>query len=368
MFGALVIKEVTGRVVLDSCASPAVEAEVVLQNGAHGRASVSLKNAGQARKETAVIRELLSDAILSEDASEQKYIDSLLLQAVKKKQWNKNNSMGVLVLSMAAARAAGAGMGLPLYRYLGGTSAPVMPVPMMNMIRGGDSSGIDFREIMVVPKSAVSYKEGLRLGVEIYQTLKRLLSIRDYQPSTGEDGGIVCDIKNSQIALKYLTASMKLCGCRPGEDAMIAVNAQASQGSLDDYLRLLEEYPICAIINGLGKEDIEGRNQLKEMLNNRVLMAFDDFYSGNGIVMKMEKTGTVTKTLEMVKKARSFGYKVIISNNIGETEEPFIADLAAAVGADYIKSGAPTRGECTAKYNELIRIEEFYKKRYCICE
>ncbi|WP_077610648.1 hypothetical protein [Clostridium sp. Marseille-P2415] len=391
MFGGLDIIEVTGRIVLDSWSNPAVEAETVLENGAHGRALVSLGNAGKAKQEAELVSDWLSEAILFEDASNQERIDRLLLQAAEDKTMEgKSGRYGVLAISMAVARAAGAGLGLPLYRYLGGTSAPVMPVPMMSMISGGDAEkGIDLLELMIVPQGAETYSEGLRMGVEIYQTLKRLLALSGYNTSTGEGGGFMPDMKSTEEALRYLMDAFRLSGYKPGTDVLVAVNAGAerlyekdegvyrfskeskkggipiNRGQKDMiayYLRLADGFPVCTVMDGLWKEDLEGRSQMMRMLEHRVLMVSDDFFAANGTVIKMEQAGTVTGALKMVEKARKAGHKVIISNSYGETEEPFLADMAAAIHADYIRSGAPCRGECTAKYNELLRIEEFYHK------
>lgn len=394
MLNQLDIIEATGRTVRDSWGYPGIEAEVVLENGAHGRATVSLGNTGRAEELAGIVNDLLSEIILFEDASDQGGIDRRLQQASKENGMEKNGNPGVLALSMAVARAAGAGLRLPLYRYLGGTSAPVMPVPMMTMISGGTGDkGLDFHEIMIVPQGASSYSEGLRMGVEIYQTLKRLLSMSGYSTSTGEGGGFVPDMKNSEEALHYLMDSFKLTGYKPGTDVLVAINGNADRLYVKEdgtynflkeskkggisvnreqkdmiayYMRLADGFPICALINGLWKEDLEGRKQMLELLEHRTLMVSDDFTESNATIIRMEQAGTVTGALELVKKARKAGHKVIIANDVRDTEESFLADMAAAVRADYVKGGAPCRGECTAKYNELLRIEEFYRgKRIC---
>ncbi len=390
MFCGLDIIEVTGKIILDSRAKLAVEAEVVLENGAHGRASVTLENVKSAHQEREAVNDWLSEAILYEDASNQGKIDRVLLQAARNQITKSNGSFGVLALSMAVARAAGAGIGLPLYRYLGGTSAPVMPVPMMNMICAGDrEKGHDFQELMVVPQGMKSYSEGIRMGTEIYHTLKKLLDMSGYRTFTGKDGGFVLDMKSIEDALHYLMSAVKLSGYKPGEEVMVAVNAGAGRlytkeegvyhfsresrkaGILMDrkqkdmiayYLRLADGFPICAVIDGLWKADLEGRGRLMRLLAHRVLMVSDDFIVSNGIVIKMKQSQTVTGALEMVEKARKAGDKVIFSSSFGDTQDPFLADMAAAVRADYIKCGAPCYGECTAKYNELLRIEEVFNK------
>ncbi len=390
MLNGLDIIEVTGRIVRDSWGYPGVEAEVILENGAHGRATVSLGNTGRAEKQAEFVGGWLSETILFEDASDQGRIDRMLTQAAEENRAAVDGNQGVLVLSMAVARAAGAGLHLPLYRYLGGSSAPVMPVPMMSMICGGSrDKGLDFHEIMVVPQGADSYSEGLRMGVEIYQALKRLLSISGFSTSTGDGGGFKADMKNSEEALHYLMDSFKLAGYKPGTDVLVAINADADRlyvkedgtywfsnesrmggisinrvqkDMLAYYLRLADGFPICAVMNGLWKEDLEGREQMMKLLEHRTLLVSDDFTAANATIIRMEQAGTVTRALEMVEKARKAGHKVIIASDGKDTEESFLADMAAAVGADYVKSGAPCRGECATKYNELLRIEEFYRK------
>lgn len=385
MLNGLDIIEVTGRTIRDTWGYSGVEAEVVLENGAHGRAAVSLGNTGCAEKQAEMINERLSESILFEDASDQRGIDRRL-----KQESEQNWSQGVLAISMAVARAAGAGIRLPLYRYLGGTSAPVMPVPMMSMISGGSGdNGLDFHEIMIVPQGAGSYAEGLRMGVEIYQTLKRLLSMSGFSTSTGEGGGFEPDMKNTEEALHYLMDSFQLTGYKPGTDVLVAINAGADQLYVKEegtycfskeskkggisinreqkdmiayYMRLADGFPICAVMNGLWKEDLEGRKQLMSLLEHRTLMISDDVTAANATVIRMEQAGTVTGALEMVEKARKAGHKVIIASDTRDTEESFLSDMAVAVRADYVKSGAPCRGECTAKYNELLRIEEFYRR------
>lgn len=309
MTGSLDIIEVTGRSILNSNKNPAIEAEVVLENGAHGRAAVSMGSQRPAWMEVDIVNERLSQAVLYEDASDQEEIDRILLKTAEDK--SAQCSLGVLAISMAVARAAGAGMGMPLYRYLGGTSAPVMPIPMMSMISGKDAErGIDSGECLVVPQGAKTYSEGLRMGVEIYQTLKRLLIINGYRTTKKEEGSFILHMANSVEALHILTDAVKICGYKPGIDVLVA----------------------------------------------------DDFFVTSRTIIDMEQAGCVTVAMKMVKKARKSGLKVIISDNLGEAGEPFPADLAAAVHADYIKSGVPCPGECSNKYHELLRIEEFYKK------
>ena len=388
MLGDLDIIKVMGRRVYDSWANPALEAEVVLENGAQGRAIVPIYGKEDVNKELEFLLDQLSECILFEDAADQGEIDRLLMKEYRE---NGVGGCGVLGLSMAVARAAGAGLFLPLYRYLGGTSAPMMPVPMLSMISGGDGEkGIDFQDITVIPKNMKSYGEGLRMGTEIYHTLKQLLLINGYDTSTGNGGGFIADMKSAEEALHYVMEAIKLAGYIPGVDAGIGIHAAADrlykkedgtynfenesrrQGlmihrnqkdMMDYFLRLTDGFPVISIINGVWKEDMEGREMIMGMLGHRVLLSFPDSETSNAHMIELKQAGTVTEALFKVEQAKMAGHKVIIANDFVETEESFAADLAAAVGADYVKCGAPCRGECTSKYNELLRIEEFYSSR-----
>lgn len=391
MLGDFDIIEVTGRTVYDSWGNPAIEAEVILENNAHGRAMVPITGNQDAQTEETLIKECLLKVILFENATDQAHIDGLLIKAYENRAGKGIKSSGVLALSMAVARAAGAGLGLPLYRYLGGTTAPVMPVPMMSMICGGDTEkGIDFQDIMIIPLNTDSYGEGLRMGAEINQKLKELLLKNGFDISTGKGGGFVTDMIHAEEALHYTQDAIELAGYTPGVDAGIGIWAGADllyqkedgmycfekesknngllirrdqKDMLDYYLRLADGFPIVSIVKGLWKRDTEGRKQLMGMLGHRILMAFQDSDEANADVIEMKQAGTVTAVLHMVQGARLSGHKVIIASDFIDTEESFAADLAAAVHADYVKCGAPCRGECTAKYNELLRIEEFYYNR-----
>lgn len=391
MLGDFDIIEVTGRRVFDSWGNPAIEAEVILENDAHGRAMVPITGNQNAETEENIIKEYLSEVLLFENAADQAVIDGMLLKEYENRAGKGIKSSGVLALSMAVARAAGAGLGLPLYRYLGGTTAPVMPVPMMSMICGGDAEkGIDFQDIMVIPQNTNSYGEGLRMGAEIFQALKELLLDNGFDISTGNGGGFAADMKHTEEALHYIQDAIELAGYTPGVDAGIGIWAGADllyqkedgvyffekesknngllihrdqKNMMDYYLRLADGFPISSIVKGLWKGDTEGRKQLMEMLGHRILMAFHNTDEANVDVIEMKQAGTVTAVLNMVQEAGRAGHKVIIASDFIDTEESFAADLAAAVHADYVKCGAPGRGECTAKYNELLRIEEFYYNR-----
>ena len=388
MLDDLDIKQVRGRILFDSGGTPAVEAEVILENGAQGRALISIDEKN-GEKEISLIREWLSEAILFEDASDQENIDQLLLDANKNRSTIKEEGKaGVLALSMAAARAAGAGLGLPLYRYLGGTSSPVMPLPVMSMIDGSDCiKGIDFKDIMIIPRNQSSFAEGLRMGTEIYQSLKRLLYLSGYKTMIGKSGGFAADVKNTEEALHYIMDAVRLAGYNKKSDVSAVIRVDPDhlyakedgvyrfpkesrkngisiyrnkKDMINYFLRLADGFPLGMLFDGLWKEDLEGRSRMFEMLKHRMLLVFNDGYMSNGIEIQLKQAETVTDALQMVQEAKKQGLKVIFSSGDRETEEAFLADLAVALGADYINSGAPCRGEYTAKYNELLRIEEFY--------
>lgn len=393
MLDDLDIKQVRGRMLFDSGGNPAVEAEVILENGAQGRALISVDEK-DGENEACLVREWLSEAILFEDASDQANIDQLLLEANKTRKAfdREDGKAGVLALSMAVARAAGAGIGLPLYRYLGGTSSPVMPLPVMSVIDGSDCiKGIDFKEIMIIPRTQSSFAEGLRMGTEIYQSLKRLLYLSGYETTIGKSGGFVADVKNTEEALHYIMDAVRLAGYDKKSEvsAVISVDPdhlyakeegvyrfqkeskkngilihRNKKDMINYYLRLADGFPLGMLFDGLWEEDLEGRGRMLEMLKHRMLIVSDDFCMSNGIEIKLKRAGTVTGAIQMVEEAKKQGLKVIFSTDDRETEEAFLADLSVALGADYINGGAPCRGEYTAKYNELLRIEEFYLKHH----
>lgn len=388
MSGNLDVINVMGRKVYDSWGNPALEAEVVLENGAQGRAIVPIPRKQDINREREFLLNQLSECIMFEDASNQAEIDRLLIKKYMEKREIGVGSCGVIGLSMAVARAAGAGLFLPLYRYLGGTSAPVMPAPMFSMISGGDrEKGIDFQELAVIPKNMKTYGEGLRMGAEIYHTLKKQLMINGYDISTGDAGGFTADMKNTEEALRYVMEAIELAGYIPGIDAEIGIYAAADrlykkedgiynfekegrhQGEkvhrnrkemMNYYLRLADRFPVSFIMNGLWRYDIEGQEQMMEMLGQRLLLSFKDTDKSNVDMIELMQAGTVAAVLDMVQQAKMAGHKIIIANDFMETEESFAADLAAAIGADYVRCKTPRRGDYGPKHNELLRIEEFY--------
>mgnify|MGYP000884866130 CR=1 FL=1 len=414
MTAGLNIIEVTGREIFDGTGNLTIEAEVILENGAHGRAAAPSDGITDVNGASDFINYCLSEAILFEDATDQNYIDKLLEEEIGKQDMVdagvievdlKVKKRAALAVSMAAARAAGAGLHLPLYRYLGGSSVCRLPVPMIHMISGGgkEENAADMAEFMVVPVGANSLKEGLYMGAEIYHTLKRILAISGYADSVDEKGGFRPPVLNSEQVLQSLIEAIQVSGYKPGKDVMLAIDAGAgalyetdngvysfpkesrmrgvtierdSRDMISYCLRLIDGFFVCYLEDVLWENDWEGYGQMNKVLGNRCVLAGDDLFHSdaeriaeggrkqavNGAVIHMSQAGTVTKTIEAVDQAKRQGLKTILSFCSGETEDMFLSDIAAALSVDYIKIGAPSRGEYTAKYNELLRIEEIFGK------
>ena len=415
----LEIIEVRGREILDSRGNPTVEAEVRLQGGAVGRACVpsgastgsfeaaELRDGGSrygglgTKKAAEYVSTVLAEAVLFENAMHQKRIDRLLREADGTENKGRLGANAILSVSLAAARAAAQGLGMPLYRYLGGAGAGMMPVPMMNILNGGvhADNTVDLQEFMIVPSGAEDFSQGLQMCAEIYHTLKKLLKTGGYSTAVGDEGGFAPNLKNTEEALTYLTDAVSLSGYRPGEQVKIAIDAASSelydpasglyvfpvesqmsgirvertaQEMVEYYRRLADGFPICSIEDGLWEEDWDGWQLLTRTLGHRLQLVGDDLFvtntrrlrkgiqlgAANSILIKVNQIGTLTESLEAIEMAKKAGYTTVISHRSGETEDPFIADLAAAVNAGQIKTGAPCRSDRTAKYNQLLRIQE----------
>ena len=413
------IASVKGREILDSRGNPTVEAEVVLENGAVGRAcvpsgastgkfeAVELRDQEEryggkgVRKAAEHVGTILAEAVLFEDARDQRQIDRLLREADGTDNKSCLGANAILGVSLAAARAAAAGLHIPLYRYLGGVQASLLPTPMMNMLNGGvhAENTVDFQEFMIMPTGAETFSQGLQMCAEVYHTLKKLLSRGGYSTAVGDEGGFAPNLKNTGEVLTYLTEAVKAAGYQPGRDISIAMDAAASElydastgtyyfpgesrmagrevhrtsRELMDYYRsLLDSFPICSIEDGLDEEDWDGWAALTAELGKRVQLVGDDLFvtnterlsrgirehAANAILIKVNQIGTLTESLEAIAMAKRAGYATVISHRSGETEDAFIADLAVAVNAGQIKTGAPCRSERTSKYNQLLRIEE----------
>ncbi|MBQ2426016.1 MAG: phosphopyruvate hydratase [Lachnospiraceae bacterium] len=413
------IVRVKGREILDSRGNPTVEAEVELECGAIGRAAVpsgastgkfeavELRDGGGrylgkgVKKAVEHINTVLAEAVMFENAMDQKRIDRLLCEADGTENKEKLGANAILAVSLAAARAAASAMDLPLYRYLGGIVGHELPIPMMNILNGGKHADntVDLQEFMIVPVGASNFAEGLRMCAEIYHTLKSLLKADGYATAIGDEGGFAPNFKDSEEVLSYMVKAIRETGYEPGTDVKIAIDAAASElyneqtsmyefegeskmrgikvertaEQMVDYFRCLAAaFPICSIEDALDEEDWKGWQLLTKTLSDKVQLVGDDLFvtnkkrlekgielqAGNAILIKVNQIGTLSESLEAIETAKKAGFKVVISHRSGETEDPFIADLAVAVNAGQIKTGAPCRSERVSKYNELLRIEE----------
>ena len=413
------IAAVRGREILDSRGNPTVEVEMTLENGAVGRAcvpsgastgkfeAVELRDGDHryggkgVKKAVEHINSELAEAVMFEDARDQRNIDRILREADGTENKEKMGANAILGVSLAAARAAAEGLHMPLYRYLGGVNACQLPVPMMNILNGGvhARNTVDFQEFMIMPTGAKAFSEGLMMCAEVYHTLKKLLDGDGYSTAVGDEGGFAPDLKNAQEVLSYLTEAVKKSGFQPGKDIQIAMDAASSElfesstgtyyfpgeskmegrdvhrtpwEMIDFYKSLLHAFPVCSIEDGLAEEDWDGWKTMTKELGSRVQLVGDDLFvtntgrlsrgirekAANAILIKVNQIGTLTESLEAIEMAKRAGYRTVISHRSGETEDSFIADLAVAVNAGQIKTGAPCRSERTAKYNQLLRIEE----------
>ena len=414
MYRDFEIVGVRGREILDSRGNPTIEAEVVLENGAVGRAAVpsgastgifeavelrdgEKRYRGQGvQKAVDHIAGSIGEAILFENALEQRKIDELMIQADGTKNKGYLGANAILGVSMAVARAAAAGLGLPLYRYLGGAGAHLLPVPMMNILNGGAHArnSIDFQEFMIVPVGACCFKEALRMGTEVYHHLKQVLGERGLSTAVGDEGGFAPDVSSLEEVLLLLMEAVKGAGYQPGTEICFALDAAASEWKsekgvgryrlpksgreycsdelIDMYKNLTEKYPILSIEDPLDEEDWDGWKKMTGMLGDKIQLVGDDLFvtnterlakgiregCGNSILIKPNQIGTVSEAIEAIQMAYRAGYTAIVSHRSGETEDTTIADLAVALYTGQIKTGAPCRSERAAKYNQLLRIEE----------
>ena len=414
------IKFVSGRQVIDSRGNPTVEVEVLLHSGATGRAMVpSGASTGQfeavelrdgeeiwsgkgVKKAISHVNNEISDAVLGLDATDQRVLDQTMIDLDGTDDKSRLGANAILGVSLAAARSAAQDSGIPLFKYIGGANAHLMPVPMFNVINGGmhADNNIDFQEFMIMPLGAASYSEALQWGVDVYHSLKAVLNDRGMSTTVGDEGGFAPNLSSNEEALQILLEAIEKSGRTPGDEISLALDVasteffqkgiyriEAEDLSLNseemvDYLAALcDKYPICSIEDGMAEEDWDGWSQLTEELGHRTQLVGDDLFVtnslrlergiengvANSILVKVNQIGTLTETLEAVEIAMSAGYTAIISHRSGETEDHLIADLAVATNCGQIKSGAPARSDRVSKYNQLLRIEEilnesaFYK-------
>jgi enolase len=405
------IERVHARQILDSRGNPTVEVEVALRSGAHGHAAVpsgastgefeatELRDGGERWLGKGVTRAVanvdgeIAGAVAGMDASDQRALDEALIELDGTPNKSRLGANAILGVSLAAAHAQAAEEGLPLWRYLGGEAAHVLPVPMMNVLNGGAHADnkVDFQEFMIVPCGALTFSECVRVGAEVYHALKRTLHDRGLSTAVGDEGGFAPDLASNEEALKMLVAGIEAAGYEPGEDVAIALDPATSElfedgayvlehegrtlsaAELTDYwATLAARYPIVSIEDGMDEQDWDGWKTLTERLGDRLQLVGDDVFVtnterlrrgielgvANSILIKVNQIGTLTETLAAIAMAREAGYTAVMSHRSGETEDVTIADLAVATGCGQIKTGAPSRSDRVAKYNQLVRIEE----------
>lgn len=410
----LEIVKVIGREILDSRGNPTVEAEVYLADGTVGRGTapsgastgefeaLELRDGDKGRyggkgvtKAVENINTAINDAVCGLDASDIYAVDKAMIKADGTKDKSKLGANAILAVSIAAARAASISLDIPLYRFLGGISGNRLPVPMMNILNGGAHAAntVDVQEFMIMPVGAPSFKEALRWCAEVFHALAALLKSKGLATSVGDEGGFAPDLASDEEAIQYILEAVKNAGYEPGKDFMIAMDAASSEwkGSkkgkyvlpkagtkftsaelIEHWKKLVEKYPIISIEDALDEEDWEGWQLLTNELGGKVQLVGDDLFvtnterlakgislgCGNSILIKLNQIGSVSETLEAIKMAHKAGYTAISSHRSGETADTTIADLAVALNTCQIKTGAPSRSERVAKYNQLLRIEE----------
>jgi len=407
------IERVQGREILDSRGNPTVEAEVRVAGGFLGRAAVpSGASTGEheavelrdgdagrylgkgVRKAVENVNGPIRKAVLGLDAADQALLDRCLIELDGTPNKSKMGANAILAVSMAAARASAAAVGLPLYRYLGGVHATVLPVPQMNVLNGGAhaDNNVDFQEFMLFPLGASRFSEALRMGVETFHTLKKVLKKRGYNTAVGDEGGFAPNLKSNVEAIEVLLEGIQQAGFKPGEDIAIALDPAASEffdngkyvfkksdksektpeQLVEFWAGWVSQYPIVSIEDGLAEDDWRGWKLMTDRLGGTIQLVGDDVFVtnterlargikegvANSILIKLNQIGTVTETLAAIELARRNGYSAVVSHRSGETEDAFIADLVVATGVGQIKTGSASRTDRIAKYNQLLRIEE----------
>ena len=407
-----IITDVYAREILDSRGNPTVEVDIYLEDGAFGRAAVpsgastgafeavELRDGDKARylgKGTlnAVdnVNTLIAPALIGLDAADQSGIDRFLIELDGTDNKGKLGANAILGVSMAVAKAAAASAGLPLYRYIGGANAKVLPSPMMNILNGGKhaDNNVDIQEFMVMPLGAPTFSEALRMGTEVFHSLKKVLNSKGYNTAVGDEGGFAPNLGSNEEALAIIVEAIEAAGYVPGKDVFLALDVASTElyhdgiydlagegvqktasEMVDFYEELCSKYPVISIEDGLAEEDWEGWKMMTERLGKKVQLVGDDLFvtntrrlskgieqdTANSILVKVNQIGTLTETLEAVEMAKQAGYTAVISHRSGETEDATIADIAVATNAGQIKTGAPSRSDRVAKYNQLLRIEE----------
>lgn len=409
-----IITEIYAREILDSRGNPTIEVEVYLDSGELGTAivpsgastgafeAVELRDGDKERylgkgvlKAVANINDVIAPEIIGFDATDQVGIDETMIELDGTENKAKLGANAILGVSIAVANAAAESLGLPLYQYLGGVNAKQLPVPMLNILNGGShaDNNVDIQEFMIMPVGAKSYKEGLRMGVEIYHNLKKVLKSKGLATGVGDEGGFAPNLASNEEALKMIVEAVELAGYKPGVDIKLALDCAAtefyntdkkiyeltgegvtktSKEMVDYYEGLVEKYPIISIEDGHDEEDWDGWKLMTDRLGDRIQIVGDDLFvtntvrlkrgidnkTANSILVKLNQIGTITETLDTIEMAKRAGYTTVISHRSGETEDTTIADVAVAVNSGQIKTGAPARTDRVAKYNQLLRIED----------
>jgi enolase len=406
------ITDLFAREVLDSRGNPAIEVEIYTESGAFGRAivpsgastgeheAVELRDGDKNRylgkgvlKAVENVNELIAPELIGFDVTRQVVIDELLIELDGTPNKSKLGANAILGVSMAAAHAAADHLGVPLYTYLGGFNAKTLPTPMMNIVNGGEhaDNNVDIQEFMVMPIGAPTFREALRMGAEIFHSLKKVLTAKGYNTGVGDEGGFAPNLKSNEEALSTIIEAIEAAGYKPGEEVMLAMDTAASEfyedgkynlkgegvvrtskEMCDWYEEMVNKYPIISIEDGLDENDWEGHKMLQDRIGDRIQLVGDDLFVtntvklaqgikqgvGNSILVKVNQIGTLTETFEAVEMAKRAGYTAVISHRSGETEDTTIADIAVATNAGQIKTGAPSRTDRVAKYNQLLRIED----------
>lgn len=408
------IRDVIGREIIDSRGNPTVESEVILEDGTVGRGAapsgastgefeaLELRDGDKTKfggkgvsKAVLNINTVIKDTIVGMDVSDIYAIDAAMIKADGTKDKSKLGANAILAVSIAAAKAAALSLGIPLYKFLGGINGNKLPVPMMNILNGGAhaTNTVDVQEFMIMPVGASSFKEGLRWCTEVFHALASLLKAKKLVTSVGDEGGFAPDLASDEEAIECILEAIKKAGYEPGKEFVLAMDAASSEwktGTKGEYLlpktqkhytskeliahwkSLVEKYPIYSIEDGLDEEDWDGWQVMTKEIGDRVQLVGDDLFvtnterlekgirlgCGNSILIKLNQIGSVSETLEAIKMAHKAGYTAIASHRSGETEDTTIADLAVALNTCQIKTGAPSRSERVAKYNQLLRIEE----------
>ncbi len=409
------IVDVLGREILDSRGNPTVEVEVLLESGIVGRAAVpsgastgeheavELRDGDKSRylgkgvlKAVDNINEKIADELIDFDATDQVGIDNFLISLDGTPNKGELGANAILGVSLACAKAAAEALGLPLYRYIGGTNAKTLPVPMMNILNGGSHADntVDFQEFMVMPHGAANFAEALRMGTETFHSLKAVLKAKGLNTAVGDEGGFAPNLRSNEETIETILEAITKAGYKPGEDISLALDVASSEmydkekkiykffksdnsektsaQMIDIYSKLVSQYPIVSIEDGLDENDWEGWKELTNSIGNKVQLVGDDLFVtnterlaqgiekgiANSILIKVNQIGTLTETLDAIEMAKKAGYTSVISHRSGETEDTTIADIAVATNAGQIKTGSASRTDRIAKYNQLLRIEE----------